>query len=267
MQKTSEGGIVPASGKLQGKVAVVTGAGQGMGRAIARRFAAEGAAVALLSRSPAPLAEAVSLIESDGGKAIGIRCDVSELDTIKPAIDEAAVRFGTVDILVNNAHDTSQAAMTGGVEKLTIAQMEAQFRCGPIASTLAMQAALPYLKRRGGRVINLGSGVGVHGLARFTPYAMAKEANRALTRVAAREWAEFGITVNTICPVADTPGARATLESGVLDENLAPSPFGRMGDAETDVAPLFVFIASDDARYMTGYTFMADGGGSIDTGR
>jgi len=255
-------------GLLDGKVALVTGAGRGIGRATARLFAREGAAVALLSRSPAPLDEAVNLIKAEGGRAVGIQCDVLQLDAVGPAINKAAEAFGTIDILVNNAHDMSMAQKVGQVATATVAQLENQFRSGPIASVVALQTCLPYMKRAGwGRVINVASGVGVRGIANFLPYAMAKEALRSATRVAARELAPFGVTVNAVCPAADTETSRETIASGVLGNAAGATPARRMGQPDEDIAPILLFLAGPESHYITGYTYMADGGSNIDAAR
>lgn len=253
-------------GLLEGKIAIVTGAGRGLGRAIARRFADEGAKVALLSRTAGPLNEAVSLIRDAGGTALGIPCDMMEEDAVRRAILQVADSFGTIDILVNNAHDTSFTSMSAPVNDVTAEQALHQFKSGPIQVLNAMQACFPHLKKSGGRVINIGSAVGIKGMAGLAPYAMAKEALRALTRVAAREWGQYGITVNNICPAADTEAAAEAVASGVLGRMEAP-PIRRLGSPYDDIAPVIVFLASDAGGYMTGYSLMTDGGACIDTAR
>src|SRR3546814_20552820 len=116
-----------------------------------------------------------------------------------------------------------------------------------------MQACFPHFPRPGGRVINMGSTAAVKGLANFLPYTMAKEAIRGLTRVAAREWGQYGITVNAVCPVADTEAARATVQAGVVVATGGPA-IPRFGSAETDVAPLVAFLAGEEAGYQIGRT-------------
>jgi len=127
-----------------------------------------------------------------------------------------------------------------------------------------MQACYPYLENRDGRIINVTSATGVLSVAGFTPYGMSREATRALTRVAAREWGDKRITVNALCPFALTDAFRETTGDGVF---VPPNAVGRIGSPEEDVAPVALFMASKDSQYMTGYSFMADGGLIIDAAR
>jgi NAD(P)-dependent dehydrogenase (short-subunit alcohol dehydrogenase family) len=250
-------------GRLDGKVAIVTGAGRGLGRAMARRFAAEGAKVAVLSLTPANVERVVGEITAAGGTALGVVCDVGDEQQIKSAVAKTVQAFGAIDIVVNNAFDVASAFSS--VLDLSVDQLQRQLLTGPIAYLRMMQACYPHLENRDGRVINLASSVGVQGTPSLAPYAMAKEAIRALTRVAAREWGDKGITVNNICPIALTDAyAKAIDEEGMV---MPPTAIPRMGDPDNDIAPIALFLASQDSQYMTGYTFMADGGFMIDTAR
>lgn len=145
---------------------------------------------------------------------------------------------------------------------LSIEQLQRNFDMGPIAYLRMMQACYPYLKTSGnGRVINFGSAAGIVALLPYTPYGMAKEAVRALTRMAAREWGPDKITVNNVLPVADTWGA--------AEKNAPPPPnaLARFGSPEEDIAPVVLFLASNDAQFVTGYSLTPDGGMIIDSAR
>jgi len=249
--------------RLSGKVALVTGAGRGIGREIAELFAVEGASVAVVSRTAENVEAVVASIRQAGGNAEGFVCDIGSLDQVERCVEAVIGRFGEVNVLVNNAHDTR--GISARVVDVTPDQVATQM-AGTLAALRFMQLCQPGMVVRGeGRIINMGSAAGVAGVAFYSPYAMAKEAIRALTRCAAREWGADGITVNAICPMALTEPLQYALDRG-----LAPAPraaLGRYGSPKDDIAPVALFLASDDSRFLTGHTFMADGGLWIDAGR
>ncbi|WP_127019303.1 SDR family NAD(P)-dependent oxidoreductase [Rheinheimera mangrovi] len=245
--------------RLTGKVAIVTGGSRGIGRATAKLFAAEGALVAVVSRTQQNVEAVVEEIKAEGGNALAIACDICDPEQTQNAIKSVVDTFGGIDILVNNAFDPT--APFSSVLELSEELLQRNFEIGPIAYLRWMQAAYPYLKASGsGRIINFGSMAGVAGLVGYAPYNMAKEAVRALTRTAAREWAKDKITVNNMLPVAKTWGD---------DIELPPPscPLGRYGSPEDDIAPVVLFLASQDSQYMTGYSMTPDGGLLIDSAR
>jgi NAD(P)-dependent dehydrogenase (short-subunit alcohol dehydrogenase family) len=190
---------------------------------------------------------------------IGVPCDISDAAQIKAAVEKVVEAYGGIDILVNNAFDP--AAPFSSIIDLSVEQLQRNFEVGPIAYLRTMQACYPHLKASGaGRVINFGSMAGVVGLTGYGPHNMAKEAVRALTRTAAKEWGSDKITVNNVLPVAETWGKDVNVP--------APSnPLGRYGSPEDDVAPVVLFLASKDAQFLTGYSLTPDGGSIIDSAR
>ncbi|HKA13605.1 MAG TPA: SDR family oxidoreductase [Myxococcota bacterium] len=250
--------------RLKGRAAIVTGAGQGIGRGIARRFAREGANVLVAELDPESGRVCASEIAGEFGvRSLFVPTDVGARDHVVAAVERTVTEFGSVDIVVNNAWGG------GGVARLeykTDSAMEHGFRVGLMSSFWAMQAAFPHMRDAGwGRIISVCSLNGVNAHMYTAEYNTAKEALRALTRTAAREWGRHGICANVICPAAATASyevfRRASPENAakLLEQN----PMGRMGDPETDIAPVVAFLASDDARYVTGNTLFVDGGGHI----
>lgn len=245
-------------GVLDGKVAIVTGGAQGIGRAEAVALAKEGAAVTVIDYRGVD--ETVQTIEALGlpdGRVMGMRCDVRKSDEVARVVSETVSRFGPVDILVNNAH---KLTMPHGVEEWTEQEMMEQWESGPFGTWLFMKQCFPHMKGRGGRIINTASSAGYGAYSGYTGYAATKEAIRSLTRTAAREWGKHGITVNAIAPAARTSGAEGAMDEAAeakLNELFA---LGRWGDPEKDIARTVVFLAGPDAAYLTGNTVSVDGG-------
>lgn len=247
------------TGRLAGRKAVVTGAGSGIGKAVARRLAAEGAEVILAEFDETSGVAAAAEIRGEGGNARFIATDVSRRDAVAEMMADA----GEVDILVNNAW---RSQGIGRIERKDDAMFAASFDVAFYAAKWTMEAAFPHMKARGwGRVINMASLNGVNAHMGSADYNVAKEALRAYTRSAAREWAPFGICCNIVCPAALAESTRWVMsqQPGMIERIAAANPMGRMGDPDADIAPVVAFLASDDARYLTGNTLFVDGGGHI----
>lgn len=251
-------------GKLRGRVAIVTGAGMGIGRGIAGALAREGARVLVTDIDGQAGEECVAwLRDSWGVDAAFQRLDVTDKQQVQSMVPTAVERFGRLDILVNNAWRGSGYARleTIGDERLLGA-----FNMAVMAAFWAMQAALPeFRKVGGGRVINLCSLNGVNAHLYTADYNAAKEALRTLTRSAAREWADEGVCCNVICPGAASEAYRkfALANPDNAAAMAAANPMGRIGDPLDDIGPVAAFLASDDARYLTGNTLFVDGGAHI----
>jgi NAD(P)-dependent dehydrogenase (short-subunit alcohol dehydrogenase family) len=247
------------SKRLNGKVAIVTGGGQGIGQGIAKTLASEGAKVLITGRTRETLEASAGAIAAEGGEAVWITGTAGVRTDADAAIAKAVELWGGIDILVNNAQ-TSRPGTS--FEDSDDALFALTLGSGLYGSLHHMQAALPHMKARGGSIINFGSREGIFGGQGFTAYAATKEAIRGMSRCAARELGPFGIRVNVICPAALSPKAVEYLdghpeEAAMYRREIA---LGRFGDCETDIGPVVLFLASDDSRYVTGQTINVDGG-------
>lgn len=258
------------AGRLEGNDAVITGAGRGLGQAIALRFAVEGARVSVSDVNEAAARETAERITSNGGEAIAHRCDVGSEREVNAMIAATVEGFGGIDVLVNNAVHVSPPTP---LEAITVKQWDKVNDSAAKGSWLCAKAAFEQLRARQGRIINFGSVAGLSGSPWMGEYSAAKAACMGLTRTMALEWATHGIKVNAVAPAAITPGtlqyveqvkqAREqgmTADDGVTTGDMPVPPLGRMGDPYDDIAPVVVFLASDDARYITGQTICVDGG-------
>jgi NAD(P)-dependent dehydrogenase (short-subunit alcohol dehydrogenase family) len=247
---------------LLGKVAIVTGASQGVGRGIALALGKEGAATAVVARRYEKLVEVVAEIEDAGGRALAIECDVRSRDQIEKAVAATVYEFGPIDIMVHAARGDLQ---TLTLEEETDEHFIMEWETGPLAGFRLMQACLPHLKVTGGKVIIVASGAGVTGMERAGAYSSAKEAMRSLARVAAREWGQYRINVNCILPFGNSASLAALWEQHpeLAERAIADIPLGRVGDSEVDIGRAVVFLAGPDSDYITGATIPVDGGSTM----
>jgi NAD(P)-dependent dehydrogenase (short-subunit alcohol dehydrogenase family) len=251
--------------RLQGKIAIVTGAGGGIGRGIALRFAAEGAKVGVVDIHPALCSTVAEEIWAAGGQALALECDVSKDDQVESAVARMSAAYGTVNVLVNNA-----AVMPGG--RIHEASPDDFDRCVAVnlrGAFLMSRAVIPgMLQARSGSIIHMSSVTGTLGLPGIAVYSMTKGGLAALARAMSTDYAPLGIRVNSVAP--------GTIDSPMLHNFVAAQsnpaqirkdfdemhPIGRVGTID-EVASIFVFLASDEASFVTGANYSVDGGLSV----
>jgi NAD(P)-dependent dehydrogenase (short-subunit alcohol dehydrogenase family) len=255
-------------GNLSGKVAIITGAGRGIGRGIAVAYGRAGAKVVVSSRSRGSIDKVVDEITRSSGTAIGITCNVGERDQVFRMVEQAFEEFGAVDILVNNAQSFGPSKAPTGtlvpqpLETFDEDEWEHINRTGLLSTLWGMKAVFPHMKDKGGKIINFGSVTGEMGMAGAAAYNATKEGIRALTRTAAREWGKHNITVNVINPTIRTDSMDKFAEANpeAAKAMLDTIPLGRHGDPLKDAGALAVFLGSGQSDYITGMTFNLDGG-------
>lgn len=245
--------------RLEGKVAVVTGGGRGIGRGICRRFAREGASLVVAELDEADGARVAAELEDLGGKGIFVRTDVTHRAQVQSMIRAAIESFGGVDILVNNAISLSPHV---AFEFKTQEMLDFALDVGVHATFWAMQEVFPIMRDRGGgRIINFYSSDADIGQWFQSDYNVTKAGIRALTVSAAAEWGRYNILCNALAPAAAGSVYYELLKKmPQLAEMAKQHPLGRFGDPETDIAPVALFLATDDSQYVNGQTIYVDGG-------
>ena len=259
--------MMPSGGRLGGKVALITGAGRGIGREIAIRYAQEGASVALVARTTTEIEAVAVEIALSGGRSIAVPADVTSAEAVREAVDRTASELGPVDILVNSAGVYHVAHFL----EHDLDQWKRVFEVNVHGTFIACQAVLPsMIERRSGRIIQIASTAGKWGTRYQSAYNASKHAVLGLTKCLALEMAESGIRVNAICP--------AFVEGSMIDEQLPNLARILGGDAEAarqaliaripigrfvrvdEIPPLAVYLASDESEGMTGQAITLDGG-------
>jgi len=244
--------------KLKGKVALVTGAGQGVGQGIAFALAQEGVAVAVTGRTLSKVEKTAAEIIKRGGKALALECDVKDAASLQRSVEQTVKQFGALNILVNNA----QEVPLGPLLAVSDEGFTAGWDSGPLATFRLMKLCHPHLKG-GGCIINLASPAAMRwDASNYGVYAAVKEAIRSLTRAAACEWAKDGIRTNAILPLANSPGMEWWTREHPQEAAafIATVPMQRVGECEADIGRFVVSLCSEDCRYINGQSIAVDGG-------
>jgi NAD(P)-dependent dehydrogenase (short-subunit alcohol dehydrogenase family) len=243
---------------VEGKVVIVTGSGRGVGRGMAVHLGKGGARVVVAEWKPHLLEETCAELDALGVENIGVVCDIQVHSDIDAMVAQTVDQFGRVDAIINNAQTFRPLAAVADVDEQDV---DVFYTSGVKGTLWAMQAVYPHMRAQGwGRIVNFASSMGITGGAGFAAYNASKEAVRALTRTAAREWAADGIVVNAIAPASATHHGDAAKQSEGYRIFVDNCPMHRQGDPELDIGPIAWFLCSDACRYLTGHTFMADGG-------
>lgn len=245
---------------LENKVALITGAGGGIGEGVARYFVKQGAAVVVAELNPALGEAVVSDLRTQGGRALFFKTDVSDKQNIIDAVQAAEEHFGGLDILVNNAFAPTPNVL---MEDKSDEMLEQTLGTTVWAAWWAMRAALPFMRKRGGgAIINFYSIDAEIGAWLHADYNTAKSAILGLTRSAAAEWGRFNIRVNAIAPTAmgATFHKLAAENPEFAERSASMRPLGRCGEPEADIGPVVAFLASEMARFVTGESIHVDGG-------
>ncbi|MEG1650204.1 MAG: SDR family oxidoreductase [Oscillospiraceae bacterium] len=252
-------------GIMDGKVVIITGGGKGggIGYGISTAFAKEGANLVITGRNTAKMDSAKEELERLYGiQVLPVQADGGIEEQVKNVIDKAVEKFGKINVLINNAQNSASGVM---LVDHTKEDFDRAIYSGLYAVFFYMKHAFPYLKETHGSVINFASGAGLFGKPGQSSYAAAKEGIRGLSRVAATEWGEFDVNVNIVCPLVMTDALVKWKEAypEVYEQTIKGIPMRRFGDPEKDIGRTCIFLASDDAKYISGETITMQGGSGI----
>ena len=248
--------------RLKDKVGIITGAGSGIGRAIAITFAREGAKTVILDRAAEGLEATAAAIGDGGGECITVHGDVSNMADLEQMVREGVGKFGRIDILVNNAGIEEAGSLEGMSEE----QWDRLMGINLKAYYFGCKLAIPEMRKVGkGKIINISSLAAVVGAPLISLYSTAKAGIIGMTRCLAAEFAPYNINVNAICPgFIETGMTHDVLELDVMrSEVIDRTPMERIGDPDRDIAPAAVFFASDESDFVTGQFLVIDGGYSV----
>lgn len=249
--------------RLEGKVAIITGGGKGIGFGLAKAFANEGSNLVITGRTESRLVEAQQRLEQEYGiQVLPVVADGADEEAIANVVAKAIEKFGRIDTLVNNAQVSKSGTM---LVEHTKEDFDLAIYSGLYATFFYMRACYPYLKESKGSVINFASGAGLFGKLGQSSYAAAKEGIRGLSRVAAAEWGPDGVRVNVVCPLAMTESLEQWKGAypELFEKTIQGIPLGRFADPEKDIGRVCVFLASEDASYVTGETITLQGGSGL----
>lgn len=249
--------------RLKNHVTIITGGGKGIGFGIAKAFAKEGSHLVLTGRTESRLLKAKEQLEAEYGiEVLTVVADGADEQAIQGVVEQAVKKFGKIDTLVNNAQASKSGVMLADHTK---EDFDLAIYSGLYATFFYMRACYPYLKQSKGSVINFASGAGLFGKLGQASYAAAKEGVRGMSRVAAAEWGPDGIRVNVVCPLAMTESLEQWKEAypDLFAKTIQGIPLGRFADPEKDIGRVCVFLASEDASYVTGETITLQGGSGL----
>lgn len=246
--------------KLDGRTAIITGAGGGLGKAYAQAILEEGGRVVIAEFDDQKGLATEKEFQSQGWEAVFVPCDVSKEEDVIHTVNKTIEKFGKIDILINNAQCTND--VHASVEDTSIDVVKKCWETGFLGAFMFEKYCLPHMKTAGyGRIINIASATGAVGQEGFSAYGSNKEAIRGLTRITAAEYGAYGITCNSITPSALTEPAKKWAEANPEQYEAICKPLllKRLGDPLKDIAPIIVFLASEDSRFVTAQTIGADG--------